>query len=448
MSSSTPMTASQINTNQIAHTVLVTHWVLKTLGAMALMVSALPASQASEPTYDFSGSFRLRYETLQNPVPVSSSASRPDHNQRISSRIILRGSVNWQQWGAGFEMQDSRAFLDNDDPSLGSSQVNTLEPVQAYISWKGNNTQGLNKVKMGRLTLDLGSRRLVAVGRYRNTQNGFQGLLTQWGVNDWNVQAFYLNPTSRIPNDAQSIDNNDTKLDKALDEIKFYGAFGELSKQWHLYLYVLDEHDSQSRASKDRSIISIGGRHAYQLANNWYGDIEAVWQTGEVSESAKVGAQTIDHQAWFFHASAGKVITRDTKLQAELDIASGDSDSTDGTSRAFDSLFGVRRFDFGPTDTYQGFRRSNIMSPGLRLLTTLTDNSQLMAGYRALWKQTVAHNEDAFFGHQVEFRYRYTIGKRWRLEAGGAYLAKGNALAKGDYPDDTRFAYTMGTLFF
>ena len=65
-----------------------------------------------------------------------------------------------------------------------------------------------------------------------------------------------------------------------------------------------------------------------------------------------------------------------------------------------------------------------------------------MIGYKALWLQKVASGDEDFLGHQLEFRWRYQAFKPLRLELGGAYLAKGNALDSGAYPDDSMYGYT------
>ena len=92
-------------------------------------------SYASDINFDFSGSYRLRYETLQNPIFPVDASTRSRSNDRISSRVLLKGQAKWEHWNATVEIQDSRAFLDDNDPSLMSSQVNTLEPLQFFLRY-------------------------------------------------------------------------------------------------------------------------------------------------------------------------------------------------------------------------------------------------------------------------------------------------------------------------
>lgn len=65
-----------------------------------------------------------------------------------------------------------------------------------------------------------------------------------------------------------------------------------------------------------------------------------------------------------------------------------------------------------------------------------------MLGYKGLWLQKVAKGQEDFLGHQIEFRWRYQASAPLRFELGGAYLAKGEALETGVYPDNSMYAYT------
>ena len=99
-----------------------------------LMCSAMVA-KASDVTFDADGSYRLRYEYLDSPIFPTSSDSMSKSNDRLSSRLLLKGQVNWNNWNGTVEIQDSRAWLDDNDPTLGSSQVNTLEPLQFFVRY-------------------------------------------------------------------------------------------------------------------------------------------------------------------------------------------------------------------------------------------------------------------------------------------------------------------------
>ncbi len=55
------------------------------------------------------------------------------------------------------------------------------------------------------------------------------------------------------------------------------------------------------------------------------------------------------------------------------------------TSHSFDTLFGARRFDFGPAGIFGPFARNNINAPGTRLLVIPHRILTTFVAYRAWW---------------------------------------------------------------
>lgn len=45
-----------------------------------------------------SGSYRLRYETLKNPIFPTTEEVRTQTNERLSSRLLVKGQVSYGQW--------------------------------------------------------------------------------------------------------------------------------------------------------------------------------------------------------------------------------------------------------------------------------------------------------------------------------------------------------------
>ena len=149
---------------------------------LLILVVICPLANASsdEIAFDVSGSFRVRYESLNNPIFPTSSAAREQSNQRLSTRFIVNSTVSYQNLAATIEIRDSRVFLDENDPTLTANQVNTLEPTQFFITYKPERASDLyevSAVKVGRMELDYGSRRLLAKTAYRNATNSYDGIV-------------------------------------------------------------------------------------------------------------------------------------------------------------------------------------------------------------------------------------------------------------------------------
>ena len=402
-----------------------------------------PQALAQDVEFDFSGSWRMRYETLKNPIFPATEAQRTQSNDRISSRVLLKGEANYGNWNATLEIQDSRAFLDDNDPTLKSSQVNTLEPLQYFIRYKDFN-EYVKAITVGRMAVDHGSRRLMAKGVYRNAINAFDGVMVDTVVKDWDVRGFYFLPVSRFPTQSQLVEDNKRAFDKSFSERKYFGLYAvSPDEKWKIQNVWFKESDSEELATKNRDLYTLSVDYSESFAGDWKSNIEVIGQTGTARASSSASDLTdLDVNAWMVHAHLGQQVTKSTFLRAEIDFATGDNDSADDEINAFDGLYGVRRFDFGPTDVYQGFQRSNIIAPGLRSVTKIGGVHNIMVGYKALWYHKVEQGEEDFMGNQLEVRWRYQVMPELRLEFGGAYLMKGGALEQGDYPDDSQFAYT------
>jgi hypothetical protein len=77
-----------------------------------------------------------------------------------------------------------------------------------------------------------------------------------------------------------------------------------------------------------------------------------------------------DHSAFAGHAELGYTLDLpwSPRLVGQFDYASGTADPSGDETHTFVFLFGARRFDLAPTGIYGPFRRSNILSPGVRLV--------------------------------------------------------------------------------
>ena len=73
------------------------------------------------------------------------------------------------------------------------------------------------------------------------------------------------------------------------------------------------------------------------------------------------------------------------RLAVEYDYASGDNNPKDNKDQRFDTLYGARRFDFGPTGIYGAFSRSNINTPGLPHQRFARSDVQVSLSHRIFW---------------------------------------------------------------
>jgi hypothetical protein len=190
-------------------------------------------------------------------------------------------------------------------------------------------------------------------------------------------------------------------------------------------------------------------------------DAEFTWQHGTRRASASAtDTRTLDVSASFMHLAMGYSFEAvwQPRLSLEYDFGSGDDNRLDLNYGRFDSLFGPRRADFGPTGIYGPLGRENIHSWGFRLgfnPSALTDafiswRSNRLDTSLDIFARTGVQDllgvsgKDA--GNQWEFRVRHwLVEDKVRLEAGGAWYNQGDFLETAPNANgngDPVFVYT------
>jgi hypothetical protein len=415
------------------------------------------------------GSFRVRYENLEGQY----RAGRTGSDQILVMRSLLHGTLRGAGFRVGAELQDSRQELADSGTPLSASIVNSAELLQAYVAWQGvGPLDSKSTLTLGRQTLDLGKRRLVARNRFRNTLNAFTGA-------DWQLafaagqqlRVFFVLPVQRLPSDVASLLDNEARFDDEDGDVRLWGVFASTpAAPWgdpmEVYVLGLNEDDSSERATRNRDIYTLGTRLFRQAAPGRFDyEIESMIQWGE-SRSSTSSTIDLDHLAHFQHAELGYSFDRSwrPRLVLQFDYASGDDDPADRDNNRFDTLFGARRFDFGPTSIYGPFARSNLVTPGVRVQFKPAAGLSAFIAYRAYWLAsdrdawTTARVSDpsggsgSFLGQQVEGRLRWDpFAGNVRVEIGAAYLAEGDFsddVPNANPEDDSLYVYVQTAFTF
>lgn len=419
-----------------------------------------------------SGDFRLRYEHLWNQF----RAGRPGNDEILALRTRIHAHLRLADWLAvDAEMQDSRAYLADDNTPVGTGLVNTVELLQAYLdlSFLGP-LGGAHELKLGRVTMDIGSRRLVARNRYRNTSNAFMGLEGHWTLaTGRRLRWFYTLPVQRLPSDRDSLVDNEIEFDETDADFQFWGLFFAEDLPWgdrgELYAFGLHERetfdDSDGDIVPQRRLATPGFRLLREREEGRFDyELETAFQLG-TSRGPLAGSRSLDHFAHYHHFKVGYTFAAPwaPRVVLHYDYASGDRDPFDGDNERFDTLFGARRFEYGPTSIYGAVARSNINTPGVRFEVRRDPHWSGMVDYRAIWLasdrdewvgtgvQDPAGSSGSFVGQQLEMRLR------WRpfpgnvlLEAGYAHLFAGRFIdeAPNSNGGDTNYVYSQVILEF
>ncbi|MCW1382104.1 alginate export family protein [Novosphingobium sp. KCTC 2891] len=456
---------------------------LAALGASGLIASPAAAKQGPlasalgvSDDWQVSANVRARFEAIDNQF----RATGPDSDSMLSLRTDVLAEYDAGPVRIGGEVQDSRVYGQAANSTAGTGEVNALEPVQAYLRLElgdsgtgafGKGAKGgRGLLTLGRFTMDLGGRRLVARNRFRNTTNAFTGAQLDWTAADGKrLVTFWTMPQVRLPDDAAGIADNRVKLDRESTDLQFFGANASvpnvLGGTAEGYAFRLVERDRPDALTRNRRLWTIGGRLFRKPAPGQPDhDIEAAYQFGKARRSTGAADLTdLDVAAWFTHAEAGYTFASPWKprISAMFDAASGDSGRA-GHYRRFDTLFGARRSEFGPTSLYGAVGRANLVSPALRVEAAPDKRVDLMAQYRALWAENArdafastavkdgSGASGRFAGHQIEGRLRYWIVPGLlQSDLGAAFLLKRGLLrdapnARGN--GDTAYGYLDLTL--
>lgn len=399
------------------------------------------------------GDHRVRFEMLDEQF----RAGREGHDHVVVLRTRLRGRLRVAPWlTLGAEFQDSRSYAEDANAPITNSVVNTFELLQAYLEFHGEGPfGGTQTLRAGRITMDVGSRRFVARNRYRNTSNAFTGLDWRWkGEQGRELRLFYTLPVRRLPLEPNRLRDNRAEFDEESFGTQFWGAFGRagLSERdaVELYAFGLHEDDRPDRVTRERDLYTAGFRFVRAPATGAFdGQIESVLQFG--NSRLRAPGEDLDHLAHFHHLEVGYRFDAawQPRLALQFDYASGDRDAGDERNQRFDTLYGARRFDFGPTSIYGPFARSNLITPGLRLQVKPSSVVSAFASLRGFW---LASDEDAwtaarvvdpsgdsgrYLGTQIEFRLRWDLlPGNVRLETGYAHLFSGSFV--DDAPNSNR----------
>ncbi len=423
--------------------------------AAATGMAAVPAPAAAQPgvlaaaigapsDLTITATVRVRAETIANqfrPAPAGDDSA-------LSIRSALAAEYDAGPVRFGGEIWDVRAYGQSRTSSFTANDINALELVQAHAKIElggAGRSAGAGLLTLGRFTLDLGGRRLVARNRFRNTTNGFTGAIAAWTTpSGASLLGFWAMPQIRLPDDIAGIRANRIVRDRETTHLQLFGGHVTLPDIWggtlETYVFRLAETDSDDRPTRNRRLWTPGFRlFAAPAAGKWDHDAEAVYQFGKVRRTAAASDQAdLAVSAWFVHAEAGYTFASGWKPRLALlfDGASGDAGQP-GRYTRFDTLFGARRADVGPTGLFGAIGRANLVSPGARLDLVFSKRSDAQFSYRAAWAQSARDafsftgvrdatgRSGAFAGHQIDARLRHwLVPGLLQAEAGSAVLIK------------------------
>ena len=335
---------------------------------------------------------RTRFEFLNGPFRPGEAETQTQYPQRTRLRVGVNGPE-----GVRFlaEVQDSRTWDDGVHDFTGS-EIDKVSLTQLFVSVTRPDVLGTGlraDVHLGRMSLDFGSRRLIARNSFRNTTNAFDGVHVQLAeAANWRIRTFFVWTANLNPAYFRDTNQGPQRL---------WGAYFEDREiPWlNFELYYFGLHDGLgSGSTTQRNYSTFGSRwlRAAKVGQLDY-ELEPMYQVGQRTVLRSGVPVKLDQRAYAAHAELGYTFDAawTPRLAAQFDYASGTANPTGDGSETFFQLFGARRFDLVATGIYGPFTRSNILSPGGRLQVSPLPNWK---GWLKVRYWRLAQAKDAFVG--------------------------------------------------
>jgi hypothetical protein len=422
------------------------------------------------------GRLRARYESLGGQFRAEGAGG----DQILVFRNLARIEADPGPLAFGVEIQDSRAYLDDAGTPLSTSSVNAFDILQAYVRWDADDVLGAqsSSLKLGRQTLDIGSRRIFERVDMANVIFSYTGAYWRASYADGDeLHVVAIVPTGRLPAGRAALDGNEPSGDEEQWGRQVLGvhyrAADVLGESYpglwaEGFVYTLDERDTAAVPTPNRDYLQPGFRlHRAPQAGQTDLDIEAAWRSGSRrATSAPTDARDLEVDAQMLFAQAGYTLDHPWRPRIALDYyyASGDSDPSDGRYEQFERLFGARRGDLGNTGIHGPLTTANINAPGGRIEARPNDRLDFRVAYKAAFLaeprdawidarlQDATGSSGRFIGHAVDARMRYwLLPDSLQMEIGASALIKGRFAreAPNAPPDhDTLFGYIEFTQSF
>ena len=374
---------------------------------------------------------RTRFESYDHPWRSTQVSGGGQTDAQALVRSRLRFGLGNGPFRFLFEGQDSRAYWNNSPGDfVNTTTVNEWDILQLFGSMTLDNVAGSGlrtDLHFGRMTLDFGMRRYIARNDFRNTTNAFDGFHWQIGQgNTWRFRAFLVEPVIR----------DEVRLDEQNAKTVFWGTYVESQHiPWfNVNVYYFGLHDQRLPNNNLHRTYSTYGLRLFKspAVNEFDYEFEGAIQTGRLGN--------VDHFAYNPNAEAGYTFNLPwtPRFLAQYTYASGTRTPGGSQNGDFDPLFGARNFDLMPTGNFGPFTRSNISSPGWRLIVRPAPNltihvkqrfwylAETPAVYSGGLVQDSTGGAGNYLGHDLQLRLQWAVSRNMDFDVGYDHWFKGS----------------------
>lgn len=399
-------------------------------------------------TLSLGGEFRLRVESRTNKFL---NLENPTQDTVSLHRMFLHADLKYRDTFRIFVQGIHAASENNDGPVLATDE-NHLELTQAFADFRifGSKTPWV--FRAGRQELLYGAQRFVSPLGWSNTQRRFDGFKLFYESDDWNADFWYVFP---VPPRAEQFDHFDDRR-IFLGSYFTYKAIPDHGIDFY-YFYNRNANEpvnaNGNRGSLDMN--TIGGRF-YGNSGPWDYDAELTGQFGDFAGDSVA--------AWSFSTEAGitfEDIDWRPRLGVGFDIATGDTDPSDGRHQTFNHLFPLGHAYLGIMDFVA---RENVIAGNVNLTVRPLENVSAVAAYhmfwleeeadglfspgRALLRRDLTGSSGRHIGNELDFILNWKLDDHQDLQLGYAHFWHGSFVDSTGLSDDADFIYLQYLLRF
>lgn len=351
----------------------------------------------------------------------------------MRNRLMLEG--DWKGLGAKLEWIDAREAI---APEEQRRQTNPFDIVQAHLYWQKMGGSDWN-LRVGRQTINVGSKRLIAAPIWKNTVRSFEAIRLQGNASWVAIDAF---AGRRVIIESDKFDR--WSKGEVLWGVSAQGALlPDLALQTYFFGLnpTVDNAISEDGQQGSSARYTPGFRLNFKWMRNLSLEWEGMFQFGHLSnDSILAFSSAID---------LGYQLQVDGQPRFDLlyTIASGDSDPDDGVSNTFVPLFASVHKYMGHLDL---FRAQNVHELALVNQMQLLQGLSLRLAAHVFWLYTTRDHwyntsgkkvRDArvdpmpggMVGGEVDGRLRWSIFPYWTLElGGGVFISRRDPAPKRD----------------
>jgi hypothetical protein len=385
------------------------------LSGAALLALLAPAELRAQDVVRMLGEVRVRGE-----------AERPAGFDSIDAFTVLRSRIGLEAVLSPravvlLQVQDARMF--GEAPSLTSGRAERLDMHQAWLQYRADAGALGVSARAGRQEVSLGNERLVGASNWTNTGRAFDGLRVTFGPASerWTLHTLAANVRERS--------RRLTGVQSADADHLFLGGYLVAGPA---DVFVLHDREAAFRSFTGVDRTTVGTRLHRSVGAHLDGSLEGAYQFG--NQVQLTALQTQDIAAWLLGARVGYAtpLAALPRLGAGLDWLSGDADPSDGTYRAFNTLYSTGHKWHGYIDLFVDpaarTRDRGLINGIASARVALPRDVALDVDVHGFWlEQQFAGSTDRFLGWELDLTMPIRLGPGQQLQLGYSAFRNGAA---------------------